>query len=79
MSESDPPNECRGIVADPDEVDKQYEEKIHLVELYANCLEKDEWPGYSDELLFLGYRDNAYELWSDQITLKTTSGKKVNF
>jgi hypothetical protein len=79
VSESDPPNECRGIVVDPDEVDKQCEEKMHLVELYANCLEKDEWPGYSDELLFLGYRDNAYEIWGKQITLETINSEKINF
>ena len=61
VSESEPPNECRGFVADWDDLANQEGEGMMLIERYAECLENVDWPGYPDDLIYFGYRFDPEE------------------
>ncbi len=66
-SEIDPPNECNVFKADVAEIDRAEEELLSWYEAYAYCLSTGEWPGYSDDIINLGYEFDPYSTANDDI------------
>ncbi len=53
--EDQPPHEGNVFKADPAEIDRAEEYIYPLRRKYAECLEKDEWLGYPDQVIELGF------------------------
>lgn len=54
VGETYPPHECRVFVAGQVELDEARDQIHGHCRRYAECLEKDEWPGYPDDEVQLG-------------------------
>ena len=55
VSEIDEPNDCNLFIADPVAIDEAGDQLAVWYERYAQCLANDDWPGYPDEPIHLGY------------------------
>jgi hypothetical protein len=55
VTETYPPHESNVFVADPSEIEATGNSVWLVCEKYAQCIDKDEWPGYPDEPVELGF------------------------
>lgn len=55
-AEQKPPNESNVFVADPVEIDMAEDKVLTWYARFAECLRTGHWPGYPDEIIYLGQR-----------------------
>ncbi len=68
VAETYPPHESIVYITDADGMEYAGEMIEELCATYANCLEKDEWPGYPDEEVVLGEKEiPEFDITDDDI------------